>query len=433
MRKRGRPGTRAAVIVLVCTVTIGMATIGMATIGTVTIGAGPAAAAPRPAVAPYWGSFVIDGDPATGLSGALTMPGGFPGFGLIESTSNELAAAGDGASAFLNAATPVGQVFGSSIHQPLLTAGAAPDGGSSATSYRLGDGTPTSDWAFVLGDIDADQVNVVGRTTQDGDLVPPAALGFQGTFNYCTGDPLPPACGGQSSSDAPTWDPATGILTGHGSDTNGASAWFAPTVPLTSLSFQFTADTPDQTFQTWFVSDTRTLSGTVTADGGAAIGGAQLDLGILPVGGVDSTTSAPDGTYRFGPLAPRTYQVDATSPTGYLPAGPTTRTADLLDGDATGVDFAVAAAIYRAGGSPREARVLPMSRSTATPPTNPASGRAAPTARVTTCVRCCRRATIRSSLSRNRDLCAFRTPPSSSPLSTRTYRVLISRWSRDTR
>jgi len=119
---------------------------------------------------------------------------------------------------------------------------------------------------------------------------------------------------------------------------------------LTSLSFQFTADTPDQTFQTWFVSDTRTLSGTVTADGGAAIGGAQLDLGILPVGGVDSTTSAPDGTYRFGPLAPRTYQVDATSPTGYLPAGPTTRTADLLDGDATGVYFAVAAAIYRAGG-----------------------------------------------------------------------------------
>ena len=179
MRKRGRPGTRAAVIVLVCTVTIGMATIGTVTIGTVTVGAEPAAAAPRPAVAPYWGSFVIDGDPATGLSGALTMPGGFPGFGLIESTSNELAAAGDGASAFLNAATPVGQVFGSSIHQPLLTAGAAPDGGSSATSYRLGDGTPTSDWAFVLGDIDADQVNVVGRTTQDGDLVPPAALGFQ--------------------------------------------------------------------------------------------------------------------------------------------------------------------------------------------------------------------------------------------------------------
>ncbi len=66
--------------------------------------------------------------------------------------------------------------------------------------------------------------------------------------------------------------------------------------------------------------------------------------------GVDSTTSAPDGSYRFGPLVPGSYQVDVTPPTGYLPAGPTTRIADLLDGDTSGVDFTVAAAIFRAGG-----------------------------------------------------------------------------------
>ncbi len=147
------------------------------------------------------------------------MPSGFPSFGLINSTSNGQAAADDGASAFLNAVTPVGQLFGSSVNRPLLTIGTAPDGGSSGTSYRLGSGTPTSDWAFVLGDIDADQVQVIGLTGEDGDLIPPAELGFQGSFNYCTGDPLPPVCDGRSSSDVPTWDPATGILTGNGSDT----------------------------------------------------------------------------------------------------------------------------------------------------------------------------------------------------------------------
>jgi hypothetical protein len=66
----------------------------------------------------------------------------------------------------------------------------------------------------------------------DGNPVPVTDLGFQSSFNYGQGSPSPPACGGQTGDDQPHWNPGTATLTGNVADTNGASGWFRPTVPI---------------------------------------------------------------------------------------------------------------------------------------------------------------------------------------------------------
>ena len=273
----------------------------------------------------------------------VTVPvTGFPGAQVSTNATNP--SVGSGASAFLNAATPFGAAYGSSRNKSYLLVNSASGRTPSTTTLRFAAPTPVG-WGIALGDVDADQVRV-SATGADGQPLTTAQLGFQSTFNFCNGvTPRPGTCTA-TATDTPTWDPATGTLIGNGVDTNGASGWLRPTVPVTSVTLTFSVLTGIPVFQVWIASPSTQVLGSVT-DSCATAPGTTLELRqdgrpVLDSSGDPVTTTAgPDGHYGFAPLAPGRYQVRPQVPDGYR-ADPADRTADTSgDPDADGVDFTV--------------------------------------------------------------------------------------------
>jgi len=185
----------------------------------------------------------------SGQSGTLTVPvTGFP-TAQVTTTSSSVQVPG-GTSSYLNTSTPFGAKYGNSRGEQYLVLRTS--AGLNPSSSVLTFNTPTKpgSWSFALGDVDADLVRV-SATGPSGNPVSNADLGFQGTFNYCVGSPLPTACLGTPSTDVPTWDPAAATLTGTGTDTNGASGWLTPRVPIKSLTLQFEKQTGVPVYQLW--------------------------------------------------------------------------------------------------------------------------------------------------------------------------------------
>lgn len=159
-----------------------------------------------------------------------------------------------GASAYLGPSTPPGTAYGSSQGQGYLNVGTAAANSPSTTTLTFTAPTPTTGWAFILGDVDADQVTITA-TDPTSATVPAAELGFAGVFNYCAATPRPGSCtGGGPFTDVPTWDPTTATLTGNGPDTPGAAGWFQPTTALATLTFTLTALNGTPIFQLWLVA-----------------------------------------------------------------------------------------------------------------------------------------------------------------------------------
>lgn len=280
--------------------------------------------------------------------GTVTLPPGFP---AVSFTSDSRAAATvpTGASNWLSAATPWGEVFGSSRDQPYLNLRPVADvaGAPSTTTYVFDSPTPAGGWGFALGDIDSD-LAVVTATDADGAPVATADLGFEGVFNYCDASPRPsgsvcssgPPAGGDGF-DLPV--AATGAdtvtLTGNGPDTGGASGWFRPTVALSTLTVEFERQQGFPVYHTWFATELRSVAGTVTLDGSTPRAGVELVL--TGPGGevVASVVTGDDGTYVFEDVAPGEYDVTMTVPDGLSPVGPSELPADAVESDATEVDF----------------------------------------------------------------------------------------------
>ena len=285
-------------------------------------------------------------DPLTGSAGdwstTVELPAG--GFPAASMTSDSRGGVGviSGASSWLAASTPPGEVFGSSRDQAYVNLRPQADRATtpSTTTYTFERPTPAGGWAFVLGDIDADSATVRALGA-DGQRLTADELGWQGAFNYCQGAGTP-SC---TDSEVPTWDPATATLTGNptATDTNGASGWFRPTVPVASLTIEFSWRSGFPVYQTWFASLARDVTGTVTLDDGSPLGGSTLTL-LGPDGtALATTTSAADGSYAFeGWAAVPGYRVELTElpeasdahPFGLVAAGPTVvDDVDLTDAD----------------------------------------------------------------------------------------------------
>ncbi|GIT79395.1 hypothetical protein LLS1_10640 [Leifsonia sp. LS1] len=249
-----------------------------------------------------------------------------------------------GTSTWLAAGTPVGAKYGSSQGRPYLNLRPKADNAvsPSTTTYAFAAPTPTSGWTFVLGDIDADtvQIRAVGP---DGTALTAAQLGFDGGFNYCApGIAGKPSCSG-SATDVPTWDPATQTLTGNAAaaDTNGAAAWFEPNAPIATLTFVYTQRAGLPVYQTWFASLARDITGTVSTTDASSPAGAALTLADANGTVVGTTTSGPDGSYSFpGVQASDGYTVSLTPPAGWIADAPISRPADLSATDAV-ADFSM--------------------------------------------------------------------------------------------
>ncbi|PJJ57871.1 carboxypeptidase family protein [Mumia flava] len=280
-----------------------------------------------------YAQWTFEGTPGA-YQGTVTLPGlGFP---AATFTSDSRGGSGvgviSGVSAYVNAATPVGQVYGSSQGQPYLNLRPRADNAAapSVTTYVFASPTPAQQWGFGVSDIDADAV-VVSATVADGAGAREATaadLGFQGGFNYCSfGSPRPAGCV-DSLGDVPTWDPSTLTLTGNpqAADTVGAAGWFQPPARLRSLTLTFVRRAGLPLYATSFFNTTHSLGGSVV-DVSSGAGSCPLadvrvrlldqngrDLGTVPVG--------VDGSYDFGEVASQAgYRVLVEPPSGCVAVG----------------------------------------------------------------------------------------------------------------
>ena len=271
-----------------------------------------------------------------------------------------------GASTWLGVGTPVGAKYGSSQGRPYLNLRPKADSPTapSTTTYSFAAPTPTSGWTFVLGDIDADKVQV-RAIGPDGALLT-AQLGYRGGFNYCApGVAGKPSCTG-SATDIPNWDPATLTLTGNAAaaDTNGSAGWFEPNAPISALTFIYTQRSGFPVYQTWFASLARDITGTVSAATGSPAG-ATLTLRDADGAVVATTTSNAGGGYSFtGVQASDGYTVTLTPPAGSIADGARTKPADLSAADAV-VDFGMHVIVPVAiGGTVRDSSGAPVPNAT---------------------------------------------------------------------
>ncbi|TFB16479.1 hypothetical protein E3V93_07515 [Microbacterium sp. 3H14] len=286
--------------------------------------------------------------PLTGTGGAFTTTVQVAAKPAITASVTSDSRAGQvgvisGASTWLSEGTAIGAKYGSSRDHPYLNLRPRADNATSpsTTTYSFATPTPTSGWAFAVGDIDADVVRI-HAVAPDGHVLDATEIGLRDRFNYCApGIVGKPSCTG-AADDVPTWDATTLTLTGNAGavDTNGAAAWFEPSTPISSLSLIFTRRSGFPVYQTWFASIAQDITGTVL-DTGAPVPGITLTLTDANGAVVGTTTTAADGTYSFpGYVAADGYTVRITPPAGKIPVGATTVPVNLSTGDAV-ADFAL--------------------------------------------------------------------------------------------
>lgn len=314
---------------------------GAVALAVVLVGAIPAAAA----TTARWATW----QDLTGTGGAYSTSVEIAASPAITATMTSDSRAGQvgvipGTSVWLPASTDVGAKYGSSINQQYLNLRPRADNAASpsTTTYSFANPTPTSGWTFVLGDIDADAVRIQA-IGPDGQALTAAQLGFQGGFNYCApGLAGKPSCTGDAA-DVPSWDPTTLTLTGNtaAADTSGASAWFEPSAPISSLSFVFTRRAGFPVYQTWFASIARDVTGVVTDVVDGPLDGVPVSLTDANGVVVATTTTNPDGSYSFlGVVATDGYTARITAPPGKIAVSGNAQQVDLTDADAV-ADFSV--------------------------------------------------------------------------------------------
>ncbi|MBF4614956.1 MSCRAMM family protein [Curtobacterium sp. VKM Ac-1376] len=269
-----------------------------------------------------WGTFTLSGS-SKAYTGTMTMAG-FPET-TFTSNSRQSTVVG-GASTWQSANTPSGAVYGTSRGHTYMNQRPTVDSGNpasaSTTTYTFAESTPgASSWSFVLGDIDADRATI-SATVSGGGAATADQLGYEGSYNSCSaaatgGWSCTPDPDGTTGRDRPTWDDATRTLTGNTAavDTAGATAWFTPTVSLTSLTITYQQRSGFPVYQTWFADRTAAISGTATLDG-TPIPGAVVRV-TAPRGTLYTTTTDADGNFVF-PRLPviANYRVEVTPPPG---------------------------------------------------------------------------------------------------------------------
>lgn len=186
-------------------------------------------------------------------SGRLNAPGAPYLSGSFTSNASRLQTP-SGSSTFLNEDTPFGKEYGSSQGENYLFFGTQNSKVASTATITFDTPTPVGSWGFALGDIDSDKAEIVAIGA-DGRRLSAAELGFQSAFNYCDGSPLPPACKGKTGTDKPTWNAGSSTLVGNVTDTDGASGWFQPKVPIKELHIHFHWQTGIPIGQLWIAGE----------------------------------------------------------------------------------------------------------------------------------------------------------------------------------
>ncbi len=277
---------------------------------------------------------------------AVAVPGsvGFPAAELVSNTAGPSGPA-TGASAWLGAWTAPGEVYGSSQNQQYLSLRPAANNAASpsTSTYTFEHPTPAGGWMLAVGDIDAEFLDV-SALDADGAPVPISELGFGSTFNYCDGSPRPSTCGASRPWLVPDWDSTTGRLAGPSEDENGeeipgwtdsdgAAAWFEPTVSLSQITVTATWREGFPAYQTWSAALSRDVTGTVGSADACEVEGLEVTI-RRGTDDVATTTTDDQGQFGFDDLATYDDYVVTIEPgEGCRVVGPTETAVDLSEND----------------------------------------------------------------------------------------------------
>jgi outer membrane protein OmpA-like peptidoglycan-associated protein len=200
----------------------------------------------------------------TGTYASWTAPSGTPPTTLGSFTSTSFPnvtaeaqpASGDrraatisvASSATLSSNTPFGARFGSSLRKQYLNIGGSISSTNTAeVVLTFASPAPAGSWAFALGDVDAEEVAISATASNGTTPLTEDQLGWRGAFNYANIPVLPEW----------TWNAgtSTGTLKGSGNNTDGESGWFAPTVPVKSVTLTQKSLTGFPSYQLWIATD----------------------------------------------------------------------------------------------------------------------------------------------------------------------------------
>ncbi len=335
---------------------------------------GTAAVTPAPALAATstsWATWTVTGDGGDFAGTADVDATGLPA-ATWSSDSRAPVGVPAGATTWLPAGSPVGQVYGSSQGRPYLQLRPRVDspGSPSTTVLTFDAPTPSAGWAVVLGDVDSDLAAVSG-TRADGEPASAADLGVVGAFSFCDASPRPSSCSGlEPPYDLPTWSVAGSsvVLRGNGPDSTGAAGWLQPEVALSSLTVRVDQVTGFPVVDVWLVALTRSASGVVTLDGEPAPD--QLVELLRADGTVAATaTSGPDGSWSVPDLvASQEWRARVVLPDGTSTDGPSSRGVDVSRTDAVDVNFSLVTTVPE---PTEEPTVEPTTEPTVDPTTEP--------------------------------------------------------------
>lgn len=232
-----------------------------------------------------YGEFAADAA-SVSLSGTA-----FPS-AAIATAGNSLSVA---RSATLTGSSPFGTQYGTSSGKTYLSIGLTISAAEPAsTTLTFASATPNAGWSFALGDVDAESVAITA--TGEGGAALNANGWYVGSFNYQAGQ-----------TDQPTW--AGNLLSGRGSDTNGAAAWFTPNAAVTSITFtqrRLVAGGPS--YQLWIAADpaifptttTSTPSSTSTTSSTSSTSSTTSTTTTLPETTLDAPIISDDDVRRNG-------------------------------------------------------------------------------------------------------------------------------------
>ena len=294
---RMRRTTALAALGSLLSVAGGLALVGGAT-------SADAATANPPSSFVGWGTDLA-GTPGAYVSTPKLFGLGYPDASMT-SDSDRTASVPQGLSTWWGAQTPPGKYWGSSHRKSFLSVRPASDtpGPASTTTISFPGADAPTGWGFVVGDVDSEVVTVTG-VRADGQAASSEDLGFRGTFNACATPDKMDSCP-TVAGKAPRWDVDLLTLTGSSeqADAIGADGWFVPTARLRSVTLSSTWTAGEPVFQTWVVTRTSNLSGTVSvSDGLCDLTQAAVTLVGAEGEVVKTVPVAEDGTWSFGQVA----------------------------------------------------------------------------------------------------------------------------------
>jgi len=217
----------------------------------------PAQAAPDPAN--HYPAITLGTPP-------ITATANFPGASNLTATvsTGEDMNLVSGASVFLPATRGMGVVYGSSKNFPYLSIKVDNTANTTAT-IELSREPAATRFAFALGDIDAETLVVSMKNAAGTDLTA-AEMGAQTSFNHASASgPVPTVT--SNATEITVEDPNCPAVPAQNEtcDTDGATAWFQPTVAVKTITITSTTKTGFPRYQLWMAyTDSQVVSWTPT-------------------------------------------------------------------------------------------------------------------------------------------------------------------------